>query len=174
MTAASRPVAVLIGPMGAGKSTIGAALAERYGVTMLDTDDEIERRSGRTIPTIFVDDGEAAFRRLEAKVVTDVVATHDGVVALGGGAVMTDSVRDALAGHVVVYLEIGADAGYARVARSDRPLLAGSSPATRYAEVLAARESTYRAVSTVVVDANREPDVVVDDILARLASRDRS
>ena len=171
MTAASRPVAVLIGPMGAGKSTVGSALAARCGTTLCDTDLEIETRSGRSIPEIFTEDGEAAFRRIESDVVADVVATHGGVVSLGGGAVMTPSVRESLAGHVVIYLEIGADAGFARVAGSDRPLIAAPNPAERYAEVLADRATTYRAVSSHVVDADRDPQVVVDDILARLASR---
>lgn len=174
MTTVRRPVAVLIGPMGAGKSTVGGALARRCGVDLCDTDDEIVGRTGRTIPEIFSDDGEAGFRAVEARVVADVVATHRGVVSLGGGAVMTPSVRAALGGHAVVYLKIGAEAGFARVAHSDRPLLAGPDPAARYAQVLAAREQTYRAVAAVVVDADRDPQVVVDDILARLASRTES
>lgn len=168
MTPVRRPVAVLVGPMGSGKSTIGSALAARCGVGFTDTDHEIESRSGRRIPEIFSADGEPAFRRMEAEVVADVVNGDDGVVSLGGGAVMTPAVRESLAGHVVVYLEIGADAGFARVASSDRPLLADPNPAARYAELLAFRAPTYRAVATIVVDAARPPRVVVDEIVARL------
>lgn len=171
MTLVRRPVAVLVGPMGSGKSTIGSALAARCGVGFTDTDHEIEERSGRRIPEIFAVDGEGAFRRLEAEVVAEVVTTHDGVVSLGGGAVMTQAVRDALAGHVVVYLQIGSDTGFARVASSDRPLLADPDPAARYAELLALREPTYRDVSTIVVDAGRPPRVVVDEIVERLPCR---
>nr|WP_082399556.1 shikimate kinase [Gordonia phthalatica] len=160
--------------MGAGKSTVGAALARSCGVDLCDTDEEIVDRSGRSVPAIFQEDGEAGFRTLEAEVVADVVATHSGVVSLGGGAVMTPAVREALVGHTVVYLRIGAEAGFARVAHSDRPLLAAPNPAERYAEVLADREETYRAVASLVVDADRDPQVVVDDILARLASRTES
>lgn len=154
--------------MGAGKSTIGAALAARYGVALCDTDDEIERRSGRTIPEIFDADGEVGFRIIEAEVVADVIASHRGVVSLGGGAVMTDSVRQVLSGQLVVYLDIGPTAGFARVARSNRPLLADPDPAARYADILASRESTYRAVAAVVVDADRDPQVIVDEIVAGL------
>ncbi|WP_084247468.1 shikimate kinase [Gordonia hydrophobica] len=155
--------------MGAGKSTIGAALAARFQVALCDTDDEIERRSGRSIPQIFADDGEAAFRALEADVVADVIASHDGVVSLGGGAVMTEAVRGVLTEQAVVYLEIGPTAGFARVAHSNRPLLAAPDPAARYADLLAQRAPTYRAVAAVVVNADRDPRMVVDDIVARLA-----
>ncbi|GAA2381386.1 MULTISPECIES: shikimate kinase [Gordonia] len=166
--ATGRPAAVLVGPMGAGKSTVGRALAHALGVAFCDTDDELERRSGRSIPDIFAADGEPAFRRLESEVVTDVLGRFDGVVSLGGGAVMTDTIREALAGHAVVYLRVGADTGFARVAASDRPLLADPDPRRRYADLLSRREPTYRAVAAVEVDAARNPQTVVDDIRARL------
>nr|WP_050792758.1 shikimate kinase [Gordonia neofelifaecis] len=155
--------------MGSGKSTVGRALAEAIGATFIDTDAEIERRCGKTIPEIFATDGETEFRRVEATVVADVLA-GGGVVSLGGGAVMTEAVRAAVSGHDVVYLQISAAAGFARVAGSDRPLLADADPAARYAELLARREPTYRAVATVVVDADRDPATVVEDV--RVGLRD--
>ncbi|MGB3302250.1 shikimate kinase [Gordonia sp. (in: high G+C Gram-positive bacteria)] len=159
--------------MGSGKSTIGRLLSRKLGVTFVDTDDEIERRSGRRISTIFAEDGEAGFRALEARVVTDVLASYDGVVSLGGGAVMTEAIRTALAGHRVIYLKLSAEAGFARVASSDRPLLADPDPAGRYAALLQQREPTYRSVAAFEVAADREPHVVIDDIRAQLELENR-
>ncbi|WP_084638015.1 shikimate kinase [Gordonia shandongensis] len=159
------PAAVLVGPMGAGKSTVGRLLAEILGVPFCDSDVEIEHRSGRTIAEIFAEDGEPAFRDLEAAVITDLLAAADGVLALGGGAVMTEATADALAGHPVVYLEVTAAAGFARVAAAgDRPLLATDDPAARYAELLASRHATYRSVARVIVDAERPPREVAADV----------
>lgn len=83
------PKAVLIGLPGSGKSTIGRRLAKALGLEMLDTDAALEKKTGRTIADIFANDGEAEFRRIEAEVVCDALATHDGVLSLGGGAVTT-------------------------------------------------------------------------------------
>ncbi len=164
------PSAVLIGFMGAGKSTVGRILADRLGVDFVDTDSEIVRTTGRSIPDIFTSDGPQHFREIERDVVLDVLRTHRGVVALGGGAVMTPAVESALAGHRVIYLRIDADAGFARVADSDRPLIAGDDPHARYAELLAARDDTYVRASVFVVDAGAgAPDTVADAILTRLA-----
>ncbi|MEH3155353.1 MAG: shikimate kinase [Gordonia paraffinivorans] len=150
-----RPVAVLVGFMGAGKSTVGAALARLLDVSLVDTDAEIVRRAGRPIPQIFVDDGEQAFRDLEAQVIADVLATHPGVVALGGGAVTTAAVREALAGHAVVHLDVTPDAGWGRVRGSDRPLLRADddhSAEQRYRDLHAARRAHYRSVTVHHVD----------------------
>ena len=163
-----RPVAVLTGFMGSGKSTVGRALADRLGVTFIDTDAEIERRAGRTIPAIFADDGEPAFRNIERDVVLDVLSTHDGVVALGGGAVTVPEIAAALDDQHVVYLEIGPDEGFARVRHSDRPLLASDDPAAVYAELLGGRRSAYEAVAVHVVDATQSPAQVVDTVLSGL------
>ncbi|WP_454163437.1 shikimate kinase [Gordonia iterans] len=165
------PHAVLTGFMGSGKSTVGSALADALGVGYLDTDAELERRAGRTIPEIFVDDGEAAFRALERDVVLDALATFDGVVALGGGSVTVPDIAAALSDHPVVYLRIGPAEGFARVEHSDRPLLNDPDPAGRYAELLAARVPAYEAVATHVVDATAPVDVVVERVLSLLAPR---
>lgn len=163
-----RPVVVLAGFMGSGKSTVGRALAGRLAVDFVDTDAEISRRAGRGIPEIFAAVGEGGFREVEAEVVGEVLASARGVVALGGGSATVPAIRDALAGHHVVYLEIGADDGFARVRGSDRPLLADDDPAGRYRDILASRTEHYRAVATHVVDAAEPVSSVVAAIISRL------
>lgn len=165
-----RPVVVLIGFMGAGKSTVGRIVAERLGVDFIDTDTELVRRAGRPIPEIFTTDGPERFREIECDVVIDVLATHPGVIALGGGSVMTPAVADALDGHHVVYLRITADAGFDRVKDSDRPLIAGDDPHERYRVLLEARDETYHRVGTMAVDAaGGDPEAVADVIIELLA-----
>src|ERR1700753_1605844 len=121
------PKAVLVGLPGSGKSTIGRRLAKALDVSMLDTDAGIEERTGRRIPRLFSPDGEEEFRRIEEDVIRAALASHDGVLSLGGGAVTTPGVRAALAGHTVIYLEISAIEGVRRTGGSNvRPLLAGA------------------------------------------------
>ena len=121
------PKAVLVGMPGSGKSTIGRRLAKALNVPLLDTDARIVESTGRTIAEIFVE-GEPAFRRIEADVVRAALAEHDGVVSLGGGAVTSADVREALAGHTVIYLEISVAEGIRRTSGgAGRPLLAGDA-----------------------------------------------
>ena len=87
----SQPVAVLVGTMGAGKTTVGRLLADALGVAFLDSDHAVEARAGKPVQEIFVDDGEAAFRALERTAVAAALDEHDGVLALGGGAVLDRS-----------------------------------------------------------------------------------
>ncbi len=164
------PRAVLVGLPGSGKSTIGRRLARALGVDLLDTDAAIEQRVGRSIADIFATDGEREFRRIEEDVVRAALADHCGVVSLGGGAVTSPGVREALAGHPVVYLEISAREGVRRTAGSTaRPLLAGPDPAKRYRELMAQRVPLYRRVATIRVDTNRRnPGAVVRHIVSRL------
>ncbi|OBG36643.1 shikimate kinase [Mycobacterium sp. E3198] len=164
------PKAVLVGLPGSGKSTIGRRLAKALGVGLLDTDAAIEQRTGRTIADIFATDGEPEFRRIEEEVVRAALADHDGVVSLGGGAVTSPGVRDALAGHTVVYLEIGAREGVRRTGGGAvRPLLAGPDRAEKYRTLLAERAPLYRRVATIRVDTNRRnPGAVVRHIVSRL------
>ena len=100
------PVAVVVGPPGAGKTTVGRALATRLGVAFHDVDAAIEAAQGRSISDIFVDDGEAVFRDLERAEVARALAEEPGVVSLGGGAVMDPLTEAALAGHAVVFLDV--------------------------------------------------------------------
>src|SRR5688572_31554416 len=95
--------------MGAGKSTVGALLADAWGVGARDTDADVEASEGRSVSDIFVDSGEAHFRDLERKAVAEALATHDGVLSLGGGAVLDPATRDLLQGHTVVFLKVGLD-----------------------------------------------------------------
>ena len=164
------PKAVLIGLPGSGKSTIGRRLAKALGLELLDTDAEIERRTGRSIAEIFAADGEAGFRRIEEEVIREALRDHDGILSLGGGAVTTAGVRDALAGHTVVYLEISAAEGVRRTSGSTvRPLLAGPDRAEKYRELMTQRVPLYRRVGTIRINTNRRnPGAVVRYIVGRL------
>lgn len=164
------PKAVLIGMPGSGKSTIGRRLAKTMGLPMLDTDAAIVETTGRSIADIFADGGETEFRRIEEEVVKDALATHDGIVSLGGGAITSPGVREALAGHTVVYLEISAAEGIRRTTGSTaRPLLAGDDAADRYRRLMGERVPLYRKAATVRVNTNRRnPGAVVHYLIARL------
>jgi shikimate kinase len=164
------PRAVLVGLPGSGKSTIGRRLAKALGTTLLDTDAAIEETTERTIADIFSTDGEQEFRRIEEEVIRSALDTHDGVLSLGGGAVTTPGVREALAGHTVIYLEINAAEGVRRTGGSTvRPLLAGPDRAEKYKALMDARVPLYRRVATMRVNTNRRnPGAVVRHVVARL------
>lgn len=164
------PTAVLIGLPGSGKSTIGRRLSKSMGVTLLDTDAAIEETTGRSIADIFADDGEKEFRRIEEEVVRDALASHDGVLSLGGGAITSPGVREALSGHTVVYLEISATEGVRRTGGSAvRPLLAGDDRAKKFRALMAERVPLYRRAATIRVNTNRRnPGAVVRYIVSRL------
>jgi len=164
------PKAVLVGLPGSGKSTIGRRLAKALGVAMLDSDVAIEQQTGRRIADIFATDGEKEFRRIEEEVVRAALAEHDGVLSLGGGAVTSPGVRAALAGHTVVFLEIGAAEGVRRTGGNTvRPLLAGPDRAEKYRALMSQRVPLYRQVATIRVNTNRRnPGAVVRYIVSRL------
>jgi shikimate kinase len=164
-----RPVVVLVGAMGAGKSTVGALLAERLGVGFRDTDADVEAAEGRTVADIFVESGEPHFRTLERAAVARALETHDGVLALGGGAVMDEHTRALLSGHRVVFLRVGLAAAADRVGLGvSRPLLLGNVRGT-VKRLLDERTPVYQAVATDVVDTDdRTPGEVVDDVVALL------
>jgi shikimate kinase len=161
---------------GSGKSTIGRRLAKALDVPLLDTDAKIVETTGRSVADIFVD-GEAEFRRIEADVVRAALAEHEGIVSLGGGAITTPEVREALAGHTVIYLEISAAEGIRRTSgNSTRPLLAGADPGERFRELMTQRVPLYREVATVRINTNRRnPGAVVRHIVQRMetANSDR-
>lgn len=164
-----RPKAVIIGPPGSGKSTVGAGLAERLGVTLRDTDADVERAAGKPIGEIFIDDGEERFRELERAAVAEALAEHDGVVALGGGAVLAAETQDLLAGHTVVYLRVGLAEAIKRVGlASARPLLV-LNPRSQMRKLLEERLPIYERLGTVEVDTDgREPADVVDEVVRAL------
>ena len=161
-----RPRVVLVGPMGAGKTTVASLLAERWGVTVRDTDTDIEAVAGKPVSDIFVEDGEAAFRTLERQAVAAALATHDGVLALGGGAVLDPGTRELLHGHRVVYLRVGLADAVKRVGLgTGRPLLLGDAGGirARVRQLLDERAPVYEAVATEVVDTDgRSPAEVAD------------
>jgi len=163
---------VLIGPMGSGKTTVGGLVAERLGTSVRDTDHDVEATTGRAISEIFVDDGEAAFRTLERAAVAEALATHEGVLALGGGAVLDPGTRDLLAGHDVVFLRVGLSDAVKRVGLgTSRPLLLGNVRG-RIKTLLDERTPVYESVATLVVETDgREPHEVAGEIVAALGAR---
>lgn len=165
-----RPRAVLIGPPGAGKSTIGRRLAQAFELPLLDTDAEIERTTGRTIPEIFAEDGEPAFREIEERVVADALEQQEGIVSLGGGAILSERTRSRLAGHTVIYLEISIAEGLRRTGTgTGRPLLAGDDPAGKYRELMRRRRPLYRQAATIRVRTDgRSPGRVVQYLITKL------
>lgn len=164
------PRAVLIGLPGTGKSTAGARLAELMGVGFADSDELIVARAGRTVAAIFAEDGEDAFRLLEATAIEQALAGFDGVLALGGGAVTTVGVRRALLESPVpvVLLTADEDELLRRIGEDHgRPLLA-ADPATRLAELAAARASLYREVAVIDVPTAGHS---VDEVAAIMRDR---
>ena len=164
----SSPVVILIGPPGAGKSTVGPLLARLLGVTFLDTDSEIEAAAGKPVGDIFIDDGEPAFRALERQTVASALASHPGVLALGGGAVLDPGTRRLLAGQPVVYLETGFAAVAKRVGMDRaRPLLLGN-PRAQLKALLEQRLPIYQGLARITVGTDSRSAAEVADEIARL------
>ena len=159
------PRVVLVGPMGAGKTTVAGLLAERWGTTVRDTDRDVEATAGKEISEIFVDDGEERFRLLERAAVVEALEEHDGVLALGGGAVLDEHTRAALHGHTVVFLSVGLADAVKRVGLGvGRPLLLGNVR-SRIKGLLDERLPVYRSVATHTVETDgRTPDEVADEV----------
>jgi shikimate kinase len=164
------PRLVLVGPMGVGKSTVGRLLADRLGVAYRDTDDDIVAAEGRAIADIFVDDGEERFRALEKDAVRTALAGHEGVLALGGGAVLDAGTRELLAAHAVVYLSMDVEEAVRRTGlNAARPLLA-VNPRKQWRELMEARRHLYTEVARVVVPTDgRSPEEVAEAVLDALA-----
>ncbi|NED97480.1 shikimate kinase [Phytoactinopolyspora alkaliphila] len=160
------PRLVLVGPPGAGKSSVGRRLARHLGVELRDTDADIERTAGKSITDIFIDDGEPAFRELERAAVAAALAEHEGVLALGGGAVGHAETRAALRGHTVVFLDVGLADAVGRVGLNrDRPLLL-DSPRAQLKRLLDERRPLYEEVASVtVVTTGRSIDEVVQEVI---------
>lgn len=167
--ASARPRAVVIGPPGAGKSTIGRRLAAALGVRWHDTDSAIEIAQGAPISDLFVDHGEDHFRALERTEVARALTEGEVVVSLGGGAPMDPETQALLAGHTVVFLDVGiADASRRIGFEGNRPLLMVNPRAT-WTKMMNERRATYEHLSTVRVDtAGRKPAEIVAEIVTAL------
>lgn len=163
------PAAILIGPPGAGKSTVGPLLAALLGTGFADTDSRVAAVAGKPVGDIFIEDGEAAFRALERAAVASAVADHAGVLGLGGGAVLDPGTQALLGGQRVVYLE----AGFAEAAKrvgldKPRPLLLGN-PRAQLRALLEQRLPVYQALAWITVSTNgRAPQEIAADIAAQL------
>ncbi|WP_084622576.1 shikimate kinase [Demequina oxidasica] len=153
------PRAVLIGPPGSGKSTVAKGLAREWGVQRRDTDDDIVRTSGKSISDIFLDDGEEAFRALEVAAVATALAEHQGVLSLGGGAILDESTQERLteyaeAGGDVIFLDVSLSAAAPRVGLNNaRPLLVGN-PRRQWSTLMAERRPIYERLATRTVSTD--------------------
>ena len=167
------PCVVLIGPPGSGKTTVGRILATLLGVELRDTDHAIEVQQGQSISDIFMDAGEPRFRELERAEVAASLASHTGVLALGGGAVMDPVTAATLAGATVVFLEVRiADAAKRVGFDQSRPLLA-LNPRAQWTRMMEARRPTYERLATFSVQtAGRTPQDVAAEIVQRLNDQD--
>ncbi|MDF0734050.1 shikimate kinase AroK [Pseudomonas entomophila] len=162
---------ILVGPMGAGKSTIGRLLAKELRLLFKDSDKEIELRTGANIPWIFDKEGEPGFRDREQAMIAELSALDGVVLATGGGAVMRDANRAALRqGGRVIYLHASVEQQVGRTARDrNRPLLRTANPEATLRALLEARDPLYREIADLVVETDeRPPRMVVLDILERL------
>lgn len=170
----------LVGPMGAGKTTIGRQLARELGYEFIDSDHEIEVRTGATIPLIFDVEGEEGFRRRESAAIDDLTRRSGIVLATGGGAVLREENRRCLRERgAVVYLYASLDTLFARTAKDrNRPLLQTEDPRARLAELMAQRDPLYRDVATWVVDTGaktvRETVKVIVELMGKKAACGRN
>lgn len=165
------PVLVLVGAPGAGKTTIGRLVADRLGVAFRDTDADIEAQAAKPISDIFVDDGEEHFRALERAAVATALEQHDGVLSLGGGAVLAMATRELLRHHHVVFLNVGLSDAVTRVGMAaSRPVLT-LNPRAALKVLLDARLPIYREVATAEVPTDgRSPGDVAADVLQTLTT----
>lgn len=163
------PLLVLVGPPGAGKSTVGRRVARQLGVAFRDTDRDIEQSAGKRISDIFIDDGEEHFRALERAAVATALHNHDGVLSLGGGAILSAETRQLLRGHRVVLLDVDLSSASSRIGLNrDRPVLA-LNPRATLKTLLDERMPLYLEVAGRVVPTGRRSIVeVVEDVVRDL------
>ena len=158
----------LVGLMGAGKTSVGRLLARHLGKTFVDSDHEIEARTGVSIPTIFEIEGEEGFRDREERIIDELTRRPDVVVATGGGAVLRPANRHALATRgLVIYLRASVGELYARTRHDrNRPLLQTADPKARLEALFDVRDPLYREIAGLTVDSGRQS---VHTLVRRLA-----
>lgn len=168
------PAVVLVGPPGSGKSVVGALLGARLGVPARDTDDDVARAAGKPVAEIFLTDGEQAFRALEVEVALSALAAHDGVLALGGGAVLDPRTQSALeayagAGGCVVFLDVSLAHAGPRVGLNQPRAVALGNPRAQWQALMDARRPVYERLASVTVSTDdRTPEDVAAAIDAAM------
>lgn len=169
------PRLVIVGPPGAGKTTIGRLVAQRLATSFDDTDQRVVQAAGRSVADIFVDDGESTFRELERAAVVETLAASSGVLSLGGGAVLDPRTEADLAGLTVVFLDVGISDAAKRVGfAASRPLLS-INPRAQWTALMATRRPVYERVATLLVDtAAREPDEIAREVVELLVDREQA
>lgn len=168
---AGRPI-VLVGMMGAGKTTVGRRLANRLGLPFSDSDAEIETAAGMSIPDIFAAHGEDEFRAGEARVIARLLRERQGVIATGGGAFVNPETRAAILDHsVAIWIKADFDVLFARVSkRPTRPLLQTPDPKGTLRELIEKRYPIYALADLTIVSHDVPHDMVVNDILSALSA----
>ena len=165
---------VLIGPPGAGKTSIGKALSKELGLAFIDSDAEIERISGKTISEIFVDQGEAVFRKTEVETVTRILAEFEGVVALGGGAPINPEIQKVLLNseYPVIFIDVSISQAANRIGfNKDRPLLM-INPRQQWLHLMSERRPIYEKLATITVSSdNSKPAEVAKTITEKIMSK---
>ena len=165
---------VLIGPPGAGKTSIGKALSKELGLAFIDSDAEIERISGKTISEIFVDQGEAVFRKTEVETVTRILAEFEGVVALGGGAPINPEIQKVLLNseYPVILIDVSISQAANRIGfNKDRPLLM-INPRQQWLHLMSERRPIYEKLATITVSSdNSKPAEVAKTITDKIVSK---
>lgn len=182
----SPPIQIaLVGLRGVGKTSVGRLIAKKLGVPFVDSDEEIERRRGRSSGEILLADGEPAFRRVEAEVLTELLSFDRAVIALGGGAVLTPSTQEALDGWLVVWLDAPDPVLLDRCRRDElsddsepnsqvRPPLTSMSPEREFAELRRSRTPLYQRLAGLSFDTSvRSVDELADGVVRRIQSVDR-
>ena len=163
--------AILIGPPGSGKSSVGKALSRELSTSFADTDELIVEREGKSIPEIFAESGETGFRAIEKEVVLHALISNYGVLALGGGSILIAEVREAISASKaqVIFLHIGISNVLSRIgAKGDRPLVS-ADPEAQWRKIFEEREHIYADLATVeIATDNKKPYEVARELVTRM------